>query len=163
MKLTVRPNHRLARWMYRGARPNRLARPMNVVTAWLSTSGIWPGRMVTLQVPGRRTGRTTSLPLVMADYQGARYLVSMLGQDANWVRNVRAAGGAVTLEHGRRDQVVLVEVPPAERAPILRRYLEVAPGARAHVPVPQRAPLEDFAAIAAAYPVFRITEPAEDR
>lgn len=159
MKLTLRPNHRVARWMYRGGRPNRLARPLNAFTARLSTIGVWPGRMVTLQVPGRRTGRIMSLPLVVADWHGERYLVSMLGQEANWVLNVRAAGGAVTLEHGRRDQVRLVEVPPDERAPILRRYLQVAPGGRAHVPVPYRAPLEEFAAIAAAYPVFRITGP----
>jgi hypothetical protein len=93
----------------------------------------------------------------VATYQGERYLVSMLGQRANWVRNVRAADGDVTLEHGRSEQVHLVEVDPAERAPILRQYLEVAPGARAHIPVHRKAPVEDFAAIAAGFPVFRIT------
>lgn len=44
----------------------------------------------------------------------------------------------------------------ADRPPILRRYLDLAPGARPHVPVDRRAPLEDFAAIAEDYPVFRI-------
>ena len=35
-----------------------------------------------------------------------------------------------------------------------------APGARAHVPVDRRAPVEDFEAIAAAIPVFEVTSRA---
>lgn len=54
----------------------------------------------------------------------------MLGEDANWVRNVRAAGGRAVLRHGRREAVMLEDVEPAQRAPVLRRYLAVAPGAR---------------------------------
>jgi deazaflavin-dependent oxidoreductase (nitroreductase family) len=160
MKLTTNPNHGFDRWMYRGARPNRVARAFNAPWAKLSAVGVWPDRMVTLRVPGRHTGQSASVPLVVATYQGERYLVSMLGQQANWVQNVRAANGEVTLQHGRSEQVRLVEVDPAERAPILRRYLEVAPGARAHIPVHRKAPVEDFAAIAAMFPVFRITSGA---
>jgi hypothetical protein len=52
--------------------------------------------------------------------------------------------------------VSLVEVDPALRAPILRRYVALAPGARPHIPVDRRAPLHDFEAIAADYPVYRI-------
>jgi hypothetical protein len=92
----------------------------------------------------------------VADYQGERYLVSMLGEGASWVANVRAAGGQALLRHGRREAVRLEEVDPLARAPILRRYLEVAPGGRPHIPVDWRAPLAAFEAIAARYPVFRI-------
>lgn len=157
MKPTTSPTHRFDRWMYRGARPNRLARTLNAAWAKLSAAGVSPTRMVTLRVPGRHTGQRTSVPLVVATYQGERYLVSMLGQSANWVHNVRAANGDVTLQHGRSEQVHLVEVDPVESAPILRQYLEVAPGARAHIPVHRKAPMEDFAAVAATFPVFRIT------
>ena len=45
-----------------------------------------------MEVPGRRSGRIVSLPLVVATVRGERYLVSMLGEEVNWVRNVRAAG-----------------------------------------------------------------------
>jgi hypothetical protein len=93
---------------------------------------------------------------VIADYEGQRYLVAMLGDEANWVRNVRAAGGKVALRHGRGEDVVLEEVDPSMRAPILRRYLKVAPGARAHFAIDQGAPLEQFEQIAEQYPVFRI-------
>jgi deazaflavin-dependent oxidoreductase (nitroreductase family) len=145
------------RWLYRGKRAHRLARLLNGLQARLAALGFGPGRVVALEVVGRRTGRTISFPVVVADFQGERYLVSMLGENTNWVRNVRAAGGRAILRHGRREFIRLVEVEPGERAPILRRYLECAPGARSHIAVDRRAPLEQFERIATRYPVFRIT------
>lgn len=50
-------------------------------------------------------------------------------------------------------------MPAAERAPVLRRYVALAPGARPHIPLDPDAPLADFERIADRYPVFRI-EPA---
>ncbi len=87
--------------------------------------------------------------------------MSMLGADVNWVRNVEADGGRAELHHGRRERIRLVEVDTADRPPILRRYLELAPGARPHIPVDRGAPLEEFERIAAEYPVFRIEPQAE--
>ncbi len=112
---------------------------------------------MTLEVRGRRSGQVVSLPVVVVDYDGERYVVSMLGNDANWVRNVRAAGGQAVLRRGHREPVRLLDVATEDRAPILRRYLAVAPGARPHIPLKSRAPLEDFRRIAARYPVFRVT------
>ena len=86
-----------------------------------------PKRLVTLEVRGRRSGRMRAFPVVVADYEGERYLVAMLGNDANWIRNVRAAGGNVVLHHGRREAVHLEEVDPGARAPILKRYLDAGP------------------------------------
>jgi hypothetical protein len=54
--------------------------------------------------------------------------------------------------------VRLIEVPPDERAPVIKAYLERAVGARPHIPVDHSAPVDAFAPIAAAYPVFRIEE-----
>jgi hypothetical protein len=144
------------RWMYGGKRPNRVAALLNRGTAAVVAAGIGPKRIARLQVRGRRTGRLLSLPVVIADYEGQRYLVALLGEGANWVRNVRAAGGTAALRHGRREEVVLEEVDPGMRAPVLRRYLEVAPGGRAHFPIDQGAPLERFEQIADHYPVLRI-------
>ena len=146
------------RWMYSGTRPNRVAALLNRGTAAVAAAGIGPKRIVKLEVRGRRTGRRLSFPVVIADYKGERYLVAMLGKEANWVRNVRAAGGKAVLRHGRRESVVLEEVDASMRAPILRRYLEVAPGARAHLPIDQHAPLGQFEQIADQYPVFRVCD-----
>jgi deazaflavin-dependent oxidoreductase (nitroreductase family) len=149
--------HRLDRWMYGGGRPNRVARTLNRLAAAQYAVGLAPRYCVTLEVPGRRTGRHVSVPVVLAEHGGERYVVAMLGEKANWVRNVRATGGRVTLRHGRRREVRLVEVDPAERAPVLRAYLQRAPGARAHVPVDRLAPVEEFAGVAERFPVFRVT------
>ncbi|WFE40633.1 nitroreductase/quinone reductase family protein [Micromonospora sp. WMMD998] len=154
------------RWMYRGGRPNRLARVMNGLAARQHAAGLGPRHWVTLEVRGRRTGRTVALPLVVADLDGERYLVSMLGDRVNWVANVRAADGRAVLRHGGREAVRLVEVDVADRPPILRRHLALAPGARPHVPVDRHAPLTEFARVAPGIPVFRVTtdrpEPGKD-
>jgi F420H(2)-dependent quinone reductase len=109
-----------------------------------------------MQIRGRRTGRVITFPVVIADYEGDRYLVSMFGNDVNWVRNLHAANDRAVLRHGRREAVRLQEVDARDRAPILRRYLQIAPGARPHIPVDRKAPLADFERISPDYPVFRI-------
>ena len=96
-----------------------------------------------------------SFPVVVADYQGERYLVAMLGQKTNWARNLRADGHAV-LRRGRPEDVSLVEDLSDNRAAILRRYLEVAAGARPFFPVVRHAPLTEFERIVDLYPVFRV-------
>ncbi|WP_227375944.1 nitroreductase/quinone reductase family protein [Haladaptatus halobius] len=146
----------LRKWLYRGGRPNRIARLADRFTAALSARGVGPDYLVTLEVPGRKSGRTVSLPLVVADVGGERYLVSMLGEGANWVRNVRAVEGEAVLRHGRREEVRLEEVAPERRAPVLKAYLGRAPNARVHIPVNKDAPLEEFEEVAGRYPVFRI-------
>lgn len=146
----------LKRWFYRDGHPNRVARALDRVTAAVYARGVSPDYLVTLEAPGRRSGRTITLPLVMVALGGERYLVSMLGEEANWVRNVKAAGGEVTLRHGRREEVRLEEVAPDRRAPVLKAYLKRAPGARAYLPVHKDAPLAEFERVAARFPVFRV-------
>jgi deazaflavin-dependent oxidoreductase (nitroreductase family) len=142
--------------MFQGGHANRLARLLNRATVRLVSAGLAPKRLLVLEVRGRRTSQTRSLPVVVAEYQGERYLVAMLGLGSNWVRNVRAAEGRAVLRHRRREAVLLEEVEPEARAPILKRYLQVAPGARAHLPVGVEAPLGEFERIAGRYPVFRV-------
>jgi deazaflavin-dependent oxidoreductase (nitroreductase family) len=146
----------LRKWLYRGGRPNWLASILNRLSAAVHSLGVAPNYMVTLEVPGRRSGHMATLPLVMVVLNGNRYLVSMLGENSNWVRNVKAANGNVSLHHGRREHVHLEEVPADARANILSAYLKIAPGARAHVPVDKDAPLAEFERIASQFPVFRV-------
>lgn len=146
------------RWLYRDKRAARVTRFLNATQARLAGAGVGPRWLVAVEVTGRRSGKTISFPAVIADYEHGRYLVSMLGDNTNWVRNVRACGGHAVLRHGHRETVTLREVDVDKRAPILRCYLQRAPGARAHIPVDWRAPVEEFDRIAAQYPVFRIAE-----
>lgn len=145
------------RSMYRGghadARARRFARFWSRIFGW----GLAPRRWVTLEVRGCRTGKLVSVPLGMARVGDSWYLASMLGE-CNWVRNVRAASGAAVLRHGRARKVQLTEVPAADRPPILKSYLAQVPGARPHVPVGWRSPVNEFEVIAADYPAFRVTD-----
>jgi hypothetical protein len=150
----------LAKWLYPGGRPNWLASTLNRWSAAIHALGIAPNYLVALEVRGRRSGRTLRLPLVMAAVRGERYLVSMLGADVAWVRNAKAAGGRMTLRHGRREQVWLEELPLDQRAPVLKAYLKRAPGSP-HVAVDKDAPLAEFASVAAHDPVFRVPEQAD--
>jgi len=144
------------RRMYPGGRADRTATRFARVWSRVFALGLQPRRWVTLEVPGRVTGRPTRFPLGMADLDGRWYLVSMLGEDCNWVRNVRAAGGHATLIRRRRRDVVLEEVPVADRPRVLRRYLQTVPGGRPHIPVAPDAPLAELEAVAARYPAFRV-------
>ena len=143
-------------WLYQGGRSNALARVINWGWAVVHSLGVAPNFMVTLDVVGRRSGRTISFPLAMVVLDGERYLVSMLGVNATWVQNVRAAGGHATLRHGRTEQVLLDDVAVEKRGRVLKAYLHLAPGARPHIPVDVNAPLEEFDAIAPQIPVFRL-------
>jgi len=132
----------IQRWQYRGGRPGWSARVTNRLGAFTFAAGIGPNRAATLEVRGHKSGRTISFPVVVADYQGERYLVAMLGQKTNWVRNLRADGRAV-LRRGRREDVSLVEDLSDKRAAILRRYLELAAGTPPFFPIDRHAPLKD--------------------
>lgn len=149
-------NDNALRWMYRGERPNWLAKILNRLSAVVGASGIAPNYLVTLEVVGRKSGRLSTFPVVVAVVLGQRYLVSMLGQNAQWVKNVRAAGGQAVIHSGSRQRVQLEEVAVEERPAIIKAYLKRAPGARPHIPVNKDAPLAEFEKIAADYPVFRI-------
>jgi hypothetical protein len=77
---------------------------------------------------GRRRGRLISLPVVVADYEGERYLVAMLGEDVNWVANVCAASalrffGATS---SSRLELALTSRPDAARTPATCMYEPMA-------------------------------------
>jgi deazaflavin-dependent oxidoreductase (nitroreductase family) len=147
---------RFERWLYRGGRPNALARVINRATAAVHGLGIAPNYLVTLEVVGRRSGLAIAFPLAMAVVDGQRYVVSMLGPDVAWVRNLHAADGRAVLRHGKTERVRLEEIPVNERAPVLKAYIRKAPGARPHLGVDKDASLEELRAIAPRIPVFRV-------
>ncbi|MCZ2860615.1 MBL fold metallo-hydrolase [Blastococcus sp. VKM Ac-2987] len=131
----------------------------------LTALGLSPGFVVTLEVPGRRTGRIRRTNLVRTDLEGQCYLVALAGE-SEWVRNVRAAGGRVVLGRRHRCAATLVEVPVEERPPVLHAYLHRpgrAPGsrailreARAYFGVDGDPTPDQLAAVADRHPVFRV-------
>ena len=106
----------------RYVRPGRLDRRLGGAVAWLTDRGLSLFGSRVLTVPGRTSGRPRSTPVNLLDLDGERYLVAPRG-NTQWVRNVRAAGGA-ELRVGRRvEHVTLTELPVAERLPVIRVYL----------------------------------------
>src|SRR5262249_58420360 len=104
--------YRGKQWLYRGQRPNWIARMLNRPWAVLASRGIASNYLVNLEVTGRKSGRTVSLPVVVVIVDGQRYLVSMLGEHVQWVHNVRAAAGRAALGSGGRWGDHLQEGPP---------------------------------------------------
>jgi hypothetical protein len=147
------------REMYSGQRGNVKARRFARVWSTLFAWGVAPRRWVTLEVVGRTSGKVLRFPLGEADLDGRWYLVSMLGNDCNWVRNVRAAKGQVSLVRRRSVRCLLVEIPVDQRAPIIKQYLNQVPGARPHIPVDRHADVAAFEMVAPDHPVFLITTP----
>lgn len=95
----------------------------NRLVAGLTRLGVsvWGSRV--LEVPGRKTGEPRRVPVNLLRLDGRDYLVSARGV-GSWVRNVRAAGGKVTLVLGkRRESRLATELADADKVPVLRAYL----------------------------------------
>lgn len=80
-------------------------------------------RMVArISVPGRRSGQWRTTPIVVLEHEGNSYLVSAFGH-SDWTRNLRASRRGRLAAQGRVRDFVAVEVPVAERGPLLDAYL----------------------------------------
>lgn len=123
----------------------------------------WPGKPVmgstTMEVPGRKSGVTRTVPVTWIEFEGEPYLVAMMGEESDWVHNARATGGKVVLKRGRRRKATLLELPVEQRAPVIRAWYSRTGGStpRNYIGLDRKAPLEEFEKIAPRWPVFRIT------
>ena len=118
--------------------------------------GLSPRGANILLVRGRTSGEWRSTPVNPLMVAGERYLVAPRGT-THWVRNLRAAGGG-KLRRGRKDtEFRAVEVPDAEKLPILRDYLKLWRAETGRFFGLQGEPTEaDLVRIAPNHPIFRI-------
>ena len=139
-------------------KPTGLAKLINSTLRQFASIGLSPRDTVAVRVRGRKSGKMRSNVVTYVELDGARYLVAPRGT-TEWVRNVRAAGGEASLKHGRSQPVRLVEMPEAERAPIIRAYLKKMPAmVRREFGVEADSPDTDIERIAPRHPVFRIID-----
>ncbi|MER7182392.1 nitroreductase/quinone reductase family protein [Streptomyces hyaluromycini] len=140
------------------AKANPMAVRMNGLVGWLARRGISLAGSAELSVPGRKSGRMQRVPVNPHTYDGTQYLVSARG-NSQWVRNMRVAGGG-ELRVGRKvREFTVVELPDAEKLPVLRTYLEkwgwevkqYFPGVTA------KSSDDELVAAGADHPVFRVT------
>lgn len=130
----------------------------DALIAMLLRLGVKIGVASLLTVRGRKSGQPHTVPVLVVEQDGQRWLVAPYGE-VQWVRNIRAAGTA-TLTHGRRSEAIAVtEVAAREAAPVLKRYLMVqhAADVQSYFDATKDSPLDAFEREAARHPVFRIT------
>jgi deazaflavin-dependent oxidoreductase (nitroreductase family) len=147
--------------------PTTVDRWFNRLVGWLARRGVSVAGSRVLAVRGRTSGEWRTIVLNPMELDGERYLIAPRGE-TQWVRNLRAAGGG-ELRLGRRAEAFeATEVPDADKAPVLRAYLdrwgwEVG---RFFDGVTKDSDDEAVAAIAPGFPVFTVTrvgdgEPAQ--
>jgi deazaflavin-dependent oxidoreductase (nitroreductase family) len=118
--------------------------------------------MRVLRVRGRRSGRSYDVPVRIATWDGQRYILSMLGE-AQWVRNLRAAGTAQLLVGTSVEPVAAREIQAEDKAAFLIWYCQ-HPAYRLRARTVLRADTANLTPaevdrLARQYPVFRL-EPA---
>ncbi len=108
-------------------RPPTWLKDLNADLMDQQAAGTLPYPLPVLTVPGRRSGAPRRTPLTVYERAGERFVLGGFPA-ADWIRNVRAAGGRGTLSvSGVEEPVRLVELTPAEAVPVLREWPEVSP------------------------------------
>ena len=137
-------------------RPGAVERIFGGLLTFFVRIGLVRGHFYVLEVRGRTSGRTLSLPVDPLDLDGRRYLVCARG-NSNWVRNARTAGEVVLVRAMRRRHYAVRELPPGKRSPILKAYLDRFAGeVQRFFPVPKGSSVEAFNDLAPHYPVFEL-------
>ena len=127
----------------------------NRIAVFAMKIGIAPKYQFILSVRGRKSGRIYSTPVYIVEDNSRRLLVSPYG-DVAWVINARAAG-KVTLTKGTETKNYKIdELSSKESAPILKKYLALAPITRPYFDAKPDAPVESFLAEASRHPVFEL-------
>ena len=137
-------------------RPGAGERIFGRLLVFLIRIGLVRGHFFVLEVRGRQSGRTISLPVDPIELDGCCYLVCARG-NSNWVRNARAAGEVVLVRAMRRRRYAVHELPPGMRPPVLKAYLDhYAREVQRFFPIPKGSAVEVFDDLAMRYPVFEL-------
>jgi len=139
------------------SKPGVFARFFNNVWGFLVKLGIGLPSSFLLEVRGRKSGRTYSIPVNLLEYGGKKYLVAPRG-DTQWVRNVAVSGCAVLKKGTRREEIKLSAIPDGEKPDILKSYLDsYKMTVQRFFPMPSGSPREAFEPFVSRYPVFEVT------
>ena len=139
------------------SKPGVFARFFNNFWGFLVKLGIGLPSSFLLEVRGRKSGRTYSIPVNLLEYGGKKYLVAPRG-DTQWVRNVAVSGSAVLKKGTRREEIRLSAIPDREKPDILKSYLDsYKMTVQRFFPMPSGSPRESFEPFVSKYPVFEVT------
>ncbi len=143
----------------------RWYRRLNKAGVLLTSLGLAPRGVVTLEVRGRTSGKVRRVPVLVTRHDIDDYLVALAGE-AQWVRNVRAAGGHVVIRRRRARKAQLEEIPAEGRTEIIAAYLDAgrvrggeqtqSNQARYYFGLRADPSIDEIGTIVEHYPVFRI-------
>jgi deazaflavin-dependent oxidoreductase (nitroreductase family) len=131
-------------------------RQLNRIFGALVRLGLGLKHNYLLQVRGRKSGRTYSMPVNVLDVGCRRYLIAPRGR-TQWVRNAESAGEVVLRKGLFRQGYTLRPVDEEEKLKLLKLYLErFATTVQRYFPVQAGSPAEAFREMAKYYPAFEL-------
>ncbi len=136
----------------------------NPLVAVLTRSGLSLRGSRVLQVRGRTSGQIRETPVNPLTLDQVRYLVAPRGE-TQWVRNIRVSKEGALRLGKHTEQFSVVEIPDAEKPPILRGYLRKWKSETGVFfgGVDATASDDELLKIAPDHPVFRIEPPRPQR
>lgn len=111
-----------------------------------------------LTVRGRKSGQPRTVPIVVIEQNGQRYLNSPFGM-VNWVRNLQAAGEAILTRGRRSERVRARKLSPGEAALVLHEDIKNGNPFGRYFGVSQASSLEDFERAVVDHPLFVLEKP----
>src|SRR5262245_46687145 len=132
---------------------SRRWRAGNAFVSLLARAGIGPIHLLT--VPGRRTGRPHTVPVVPVTQDDRRWLVAPYGA-VSWVHNARAAGRVSLRRGAEAGDYTVREARPDEAGAGRGGDVAVAGRTRGACQAGQDAPVTQFVAEAHRHPVFEL-------
>ena len=93
---------------------------VNPIFMTLIRLGVPVGSQHVLTVPGRKTGKQYSTPVSLVTVEARRYICSFPW--TGWAKNARVVRQGELVRGRRRERIILTELPPEERAAILREF-----------------------------------------
>jgi deazaflavin-dependent oxidoreductase (nitroreductase family) len=95
---------------------------LNPIARRLLAAGVPAGFNGLITIRGRKTGLSRTTPVAIIDVAGRRWVWCPWGE-AQWVRNLRAAGRATITVRRRKEEVTATELDATERVAFFRDIL----------------------------------------
>ncbi len=113
--------------------------------------------MYLLTVRGRKSGQPRTIPIVVLEQDGKRYLLSPFGI-VDWVRNLRASGVATLTRKRQTEQVAARELSAEEAGQVLSTFFASGkkPPILGYFGVTAQSSPEEFERAAASHPAFAL-------
>jgi deazaflavin-dependent oxidoreductase (nitroreductase family) len=136
--------------------PSPFEKTFNKLFGFLVGLGFGLPHNYLVQVKGRNSGKTYSTPIDLLEFKGKRFLVAPRGR-TQWVRNAEAAGEVVLKKGFLRRHFRIRPVDDGDKPEILKAYLDrFRTTVQRYFPVKAESPVQEFARVAADYPVFEL-------